>query len=75
MNMKTDDIPKIFVDSITSDIRKIYNKFMIKWKKKVVIKREDWCNYKKATIGNINYLILFQLYFTNYQAGVIHISS
>ena len=42
-----DDIPQLFIESLEKDIKEIYNRF--KKPKKMVMKREDRINYKKAT--------------------------
>ena len=42
-----DNIPRLFIESLESDIKEIYNKF--KKPKKMVMTREDKINYKKAT--------------------------
>ena len=42
-----DNIPRLFIESLESDIKEIYNKF--KKPKKMVMTREDRINYKKAT--------------------------
>ena len=42
-----DNIPRLFIESLESDIKEIYNKFKIP--KKMVMTREDRMTYKKAT--------------------------
>ena len=42
-----DNIPRLFIESLESDIKEIYNKF--KKPKKMVMTREDRMTYKKAT--------------------------
>ena len=42
-----DNIPQLFIESLESDIKEIYNKF--KKPKKMVMTREDRMTYKKAT--------------------------
>ena len=46
-----DNVPRLFIESLQSDIKEIYNRFKIP--KKMVMTREDKINYKKATICHI----------------------
>ena len=46
-----DNIPQLFIESLESDIKEIYNKFKIQ--KKMVMTREDVIDYEKATICHI----------------------
>ena len=41
------DVPRLFIESLESDIKQIYNKFKIP--KKIVMTREDKIDYSKAT--------------------------
>ena len=46
-----DNVPRLFIESLESDIKEIYNRFKIP--KKMVMTKEDKINYKKATICHI----------------------
>ena len=46
-----DNVPQLFIESLESDIKEIYNMFKIP--KKMVMTAEDKINYKKATICHI----------------------
>ena len=46
-----DNVPQLFIESLESDIKEIYNRFKIP--KKMVMTPEDKINYKKATICHI----------------------